>query len=107
MSIKIKGGNGKPSKTSLNKSGSTEKGAKSSTQSSRKTADNDRVDLTEAASRLHQIEQSLADIPVIDTGRVEAISQSIDEGTYTIDNEKIADRIIESETALRKKKDSL
>lgn len=104
MSINIKRANNKPAQTSANKTGDTKKSSKSSNQANRKAADGDTIDLTENASKLQQIEQSLADIPIVETARVDAISQSIEDGAYAIDNEKIADRIIKSETALHNKK---
>ncbi|PHR48471.1 flagellar biosynthesis anti-sigma factor FlgM [Cycloclasticus sp.] len=102
MPINIKKTGHKSAQSPVNKANNTKSSAKKAT----KTADSDSIDLTENASKLQQIEQSLQDIPVIDTGRVEAISQSIEEGQYNIDNEKIADRIIKSETALHLKKKS-
>jgi negative regulator of flagellin synthesis FlgM len=106
MPINIKKTGHKSAQSPVNKANNTKKNTKSSAKNATKIADSDSIDLTENASKLQQIEQSLQDIPVIDTGRVEAISQSIEEGQYNIDNEKIADRIIKSETALHLKKKS-
>ena len=107
MSINVKRTGNKPVQTTPNKTAGTQKSSQGNTQANSKATDNDSIDLTENASKLQQIEQSLGDIPIIDTDRVGAISQSIEDGEYTINNEKIADRIIKSETALRNRKKSL
>jgi len=104
MSINIKRAGNKSVQASPTNASGTKKSTKGATQTSSKTPDNDSIDLTENASKLQQIEQSLSEIPIINTDRVEAISQSIEDGEYAINNEKIADRIIKSETAFRNKK---
>jgi len=68
------------------------------------TANEDSIQLTDTAAKLQQIEQSLGDIPIVDNARVDAISQSIDDGQYQINNHKIADRIIQTETDINKLK---
>jgi negative regulator of flagellin synthesis FlgM len=103
MSINIKRTTSKPAQPSSSGTGSTKKSSGSKAQAGSNQPSNDRVDLTDGASRLQQIEQSLADIPVVDSGRVDAISQSIDDGQYVIDNEKIADQIIKNERALHER----
>jgi len=100
MSINIKKTTHKPAQSSSSGAGGAKKSGSSKAQTGTNKTSSDRVDLTDNASRLQQIEQSLADIPVIDSGRVDAISQSIEEGDYVIDNEKIADQIIKNERAL-------
>ncbi|HIG78504.1 MAG TPA: flagellar biosynthesis anti-sigma factor FlgM [Cycloclasticus sp.] len=100
MSINIKGTSSKPSQTSSDNASSAGKSNKSAPSSSATTGNVDSVDLTDTASRLQQIEQSLSNIPIVDHHRVEAVSQTIDDGQYQIDNEKIADRIIKNENDL-------
>ena len=99
MPINIKRTTSKPAQSSSS-AGAAKKNSSSKAQASTNKPSSDRVDLTDNASRLQQIEQSLADIPVVDSARVDAISQSIEEGNYVIDNEKIADQIIKNERAL-------
>ncbi|PCI65386.1 MAG: flagellar biosynthesis anti-sigma factor FlgM [Piscirickettsiaceae bacterium] len=103
MSINIKGISSKSGQTTTNKVSS---GAKASTNSSNVASQkpvDDSVDLTEAASRIQLIEQSLSNIPIINDSRVESISGSIKDGSYVIDNEKIADQIISSEKQISEK----
>ena len=104
MSIKIKGTSSKLGQTSSSKPGGAGKNTKSPSVTSTGVSSDDRVDLTETASRLQQIEQALSNIPIVDDARVESVSQSIKNGQYQIDNEKIADRIITSETTLKEVK---
>jgi negative regulator of flagellin synthesis FlgM len=100
MSINIKGTSSKASQTSAKKAGSSSKN-KSSKASTTNNTDSDSVSLTSGAANLQQIEQALNDIPVIDSKRVDAVSQSIEDGQYQINNEKIADRIIQTENELK------
>ena len=104
MSINVKRTTSKPAQAAASKSGGTGKSNKSTAQASTKKPDNDSVNLTSTASTLQQIEQSLSDIPIVDNTRVEAVSQSIEDGQYTIDNEKIADSIIKNESAFQQRK---
>lgn len=104
MSIKIKGTSGKLNQTGSSKTGGAGKSAKAPSVTSTGVSSDDRVDLTETASKLQQIEQALSNIPIIDDARVESVSQSINTGQYQIDNEKIAERIISSETTIKEAK---
>jgi len=97
MSIKIKGSPNKPSRAAESKVSSSGKKGNAAPSKGKTSGNSDSVDLTATASKLQEIEQSLADIPIVDSNQVEAISQSIGEGQYHFDNEKIADRIISSE----------
>ncbi|MBV1951640.1 MAG: flagellar biosynthesis anti-sigma factor FlgM [Cycloclasticus sp.] len=105
MSINIKRSSSKPSPLSTGKSTSGQKPKKASAASSNsgssKTTSSDSLELTGEGTQLQQIEQSLSEIPIIDSKRVESVSQSIENGQYTIDNEKIADRIIKNERDLK------
>lgn len=100
MSINIKGTSSKTSQTTSSKSNSSGKSSKAPAATSSKKATTDSIDLTTTASTLQQIEQSLNDIPIIDNARVESVSQSIENGDYEINDASIAERIINSETAL-------
>jgi len=102
MSINIKGATGKPSsQSSLNKTSKNSNGSKTNAQAT-SASQADSVDLTDAATELQKIEQSLAALPVVDQARVQAISESIEQGEYKVNEEKIAERMIKSETPLNK-----
>lgn len=57
------------------------------------TAATDTVRLTGDAVSLHQLDQTLAKVPVVDQGRVAAIKQALSEGRYALDPAAIADRL--------------
>jgi negative regulator of flagellin synthesis FlgM len=60
----------------------------------------DTVSLTGTAQHLRGLEQSLASQPVVDTQRVEATRQAIENGSYQIDPNRIAHKMISLERAL-------
>ena len=55
-----------------------------------------RVELSPLASQLAGIEASLADVPVVDTQRVEEIKQAISDGRFKVNPDVIADRLLET-----------
>lgn len=60
----------------------------------------DKVSLTDAAARLHELDAMLASAPEIDPTRVEALRQAISEGRYNVDNVHVADKLIDLERNL-------
>jgi len=65
-----------------------------------RTAGRDTVSLTDTAQQLRSIEQDLAQRPVVDSQRVEATRQAIENGTYQIDPSRIANKMLDLERAL-------
>jgi negative regulator of flagellin synthesis FlgM len=55
-----------------------------------------RVELSPLGSQLAGIEASLADVPVVDTQRVEEIKQAISDGRFKVNADVIADRLLET-----------
>ncbi len=62
----------------------------------------DRVSITSTASFLQQAEEAVKAAPDVDVKRVEAIRQTIESGTFDIDANRIADKLIAFEAALHK-----
>lgn len=60
----------------------------------------DRVSLTGEAVRLKALETELASRPVVDSQRVEAVRSAVENGTFTVNPERIADKLISLEQAL-------
>ncbi len=58
------------------------------------------VDIS-SAQALEKIRESLASEPVVDRQKVELIKQALQDGTYNIDAEKIAAKLIEFEQLLK------
>lgn len=60
----------------------------------------DVVTLTDLAARLQQLTQSVAELPVADQQKVEAFRSSIEDGSYRIDPEAIAEKLSAIESLL-------
>ena len=60
----------------------------------------DRVSLTDTARQLQDLEAQVASQPVVDSQRVNAVRDAIDNGTFTVDPARIADKMISLEQAL-------
>ena len=86
---KAEGTAGKPSKTSGGKSS----GSSASNQT-------DSVNLTVSASQLQELENRINGMSVVDTQAVESVQQQLSSGNYEIDDERTADKLIESERKL-------
>jgi negative regulator of flagellin synthesis FlgM len=88
-------GQGKPVENQDNgKSGSTP----GNTNPGDSTADS--VNLTGEARQLQALEARIANEPVVDTQRVQAVRTAVENGTFTINPERIADKMISLEQAL-------
>ena len=62
----------------------------------------DSVRITDAASYLATAEQTLTDLPVINSSRVAATSDALANGTYRICAERIANQLLQFERLLPK-----
>ena len=58
----------------------------------------DTVSMTNQVTRLKEIETQLASYPEVDSARVSEIKQSLADGSYKIDAESIANKLIEIES---------
>jgi len=105
MPIEINGQNNNPVQTDRynrpeNSVGRSEPRADQDSTGRPSTADT--VSLTDTSAQLRSIENSLASLPVVDTQRVEAIKLAIADGSYQIDAESVADKLINFEQILDK-----
>ncbi len=57
----------------------------------------DSVQLTDKAQQLLRLEEKLAEFPAVDSQRVDAIRQAIADGSYKIDADLIAERMLATE----------
>lgn len=71
--------------------------AKQSSQNEGASSTGDRVTLTDAASRLKSIEQELNNASSIDNARVAEMQSAISNGEYTVDADRIADKMLDFE----------
>ena len=71
------------------------KQSKGKTGASASSLVSDNVELTGASSRMRDLETQLADLPPEDAAKVESIRQSIADGTFTVDEEAVAEGMVE------------
>ncbi len=64
------------------------------------TADSSDVQITGTARTLAALEQTLRDVPPINEARVAALRTAIEQGTYAVRPEHIADQLTQLERAL-------
>jgi len=81
------------------------KGAKNNSASGSETSNvassnAPKVDIS-SAQTLDKIRESLASEPVIDRQKVDTVKQALQDGTYKIDSENIASKLIEYEQLLK------
>lgn len=86
--------------SSVAKQSPTKSSAKSGAASSTKQGQADTVSLTDTAARLKELEMGLASQPVVDTQRVQSVQSSINDGTFEVDPDSVAEKMIEFETGL-------
>ena len=58
------------------------------------------VHITDTASQLATLEQALRELPVLDTARVATLRTAIEQGTYTVSPDRIADHLMQLEQSL-------
>lgn len=58
------------------------------------------VHITGTARQLVELEQMVKDMPAVDEAKVAAISSAIEQGTYKVSAEKVADNLMQIEQAL-------
>lgn len=75
-------------------------------QQTGKPASSDTVMLTDAASRLRNLEKAIGEMPVVDTQRVEDIRRALSEGRYNVDGETVAASMLDFESRLEQSTES-
>lgn len=58
------------------------------------------VHITDSASQLASLEQALRSLPAVDPARVALFSTAIEQGTYTVQPQHVADQLMQLEQAL-------
>lgn len=58
------------------------------------------VHITDSASQLASLEQALLTLPAVDESRVTQFRTAIEQGTYTVQPQQVADQLIQLEQAL-------
>jgi negative regulator of flagellin synthesis FlgM len=64
----------------------------------------DSLTLTQSSSQLRSLEAQLASVDITDLGKVESVKAAIADGSFSVDAEVVADRLIDhTKEALRKR----
>jgi negative regulator of flagellin synthesis FlgM len=68
------------------------------------TGGGDALTLTESSTRIRALESQLASVDVTDAGKVESVKAALANGTFAVDAEVVADRLIDhTKETLRKR----
>jgi len=60
------------------------------------SASETKVEISTLSGRLQQLEQTIGNTPVVDSGKVNEIKQAITQGEFRVNPEKVADGLINS-----------
>ncbi len=93
--VPVKGANGGGPVVDKSPAAAATPAAGSSAQPSADTAS-----FTGPALTLQKLSDAVAKAPVVDTAKVAAVKQSLQNGTYQVDTRRVADKILDSETEL-------
>lgn len=64
----------------------------------------DSLTLTESSTRIRSLESGLASVDVTDAGKIESVKAALADGSFTVDAEVVADRLIDhTKETLRKR----
>jgi negative regulator of flagellin synthesis FlgM len=58
------------------------------------------VQITGAARNMASLEQAVRDLPAVNTAKVAQISTAIEQGTYTVNSQNIADKLMQMDKEL-------
>jgi len=102
MGIEINGlVNRGPHGANSNKTEKESQGSAASSSEGQSSAPaSDSVSLTDTASRMSNIQQALADVPVVNADKVAELREAISNGSYQIDPEKVAEKLLSFEQNL-------
>jgi negative regulator of flagellin synthesis FlgM len=69
-------------------------------QSSTPASETDSVEITDTASHLVTAEQGLAEVPVVNPGRIAQVRSALASGTYRVSSERIASKLLQYDRLL-------
>ncbi len=99
MSTKIGGFDSSPVQVSTGRTVKRAGNSDSAAQSSSPDSTSD-THITDSARKLASLEQTVRDLPAIDEARVQQVGARISDGSYKIDAERIADKLLRSDQDL-------
>ena len=74
--------------------------ASGGTQASGGSSNGEDVQISGGARNLASLEQAVKDMPAVNTAKVAQISSAIEQGTYTVNSQHIADRLMQMDKEL-------
>lgn len=69
-------------------------------QAKAQSARGENVNLSSQAKNLKQLEQKLGDYPEMDDDRIEQIRSALENGTYKVDAEKVAQKMLDMDKSI-------
>lgn len=72
----------------------------SSAPASSSSSDTGDLHITDSASQLASLEQAVRSLPAVDPARVAQFSSAIEQGTYTVQPQHVADQLMQLEQSL-------
>lgn len=81
--------------TRIQAKGVKSKSSKDKTDAGVSASVSDNVEITGTSSRMRELEMQLADLPTEDAGKVAAIRQAIADGTFKVDEEAVAEGMVQ------------
>lgn len=100
MAIEILGYPSRPIKDNLETAGAAGSTAGKAATATEAGASGDQVSLTSSAALLKELEREIAQLPVVDTRRVEDVQRSLATGTFKVNPPQIADKLMQLELIL-------
>ena len=107
MAIEISGNNGRPPQEVAEAAKSqaaapSAKQPKSAAVGSSGSNGADRLNLSDQAAQLQALEAEIANLPVVDTHRVQDVQRTLATGSYEIQPARVADKVLTFEAGLGK-----
>lgn len=101
MSIEINGPNGRaPIDIGDNRKPADKATTSSETPERAAAPGGDKLSLTSTAQQLQTLEDQVAAAPVVDTQKVQEVQRSLATGSYQIDPARVADKLLQFESAI-------
>ena len=97
MAIEILGYPNRPIKDNVESTAGLSTAAGKTAANAGVGAAGDQVSLTASAALLQELEKEIAQLPVVDTGRVESVQRALATGTFQVDPARTADKLLQLE----------
>jgi negative regulator of flagellin synthesis FlgM len=100
MAIEILGYPSRPIKDNLDSATAVGGSASKAPAATASDASGDHVSLTSSAALLKELEKEIAQLPVVDTRRVDEVQRSLATGSFKVNAPQVADKLMQLELIL-------